>query len=516
MKLLIVDDEQLTREGLMSSVNWRSLGIFDIFLADDGINGLETAKREKPEIILSDVRMPRMDGIAMAEKIKVILPDVCIIFMSGYSDKEYLKAAIKLKAINYVEKPLDPLEIEEAVLEAIEENKQLNRTKQSETLLSLERSSRLALLLTYPSQDVEGIDDLLRDFQYPPSTILYFTTIIVKLTNNFSENKGNSINTIHSQLDSFLMKYHLQSIHVSKHEQHIVYHIFGTVKPTPEIILKSSEHLKTLYSEIGTFFIVVGSTVNDIHKVYHSYSQAVILLQSSFFYEYNSILTDMNATALSSSVFTDPSSAFTEALSSKNKQEAEDILNRIFNYFKNNRSYLPNQVRDIYYKLFMIVQNSSKSQQVNAGAYSQIESILEYIENFQTLSELHKSLLQKIDDYFEAIDNQVQENSTIYMIKDFIQKNFMNDTLSVKDISEHVYLSTSYVCTLFKTETHQTLNQYITEYRMEKAKQLLSDPRYKITDISSKVGYSDGNYFSKSFKKIVGLSPSEYREKVLK
>ena len=92
----------------------------------------------------------------------------------------------------------------------------------------------------------------------------------------------------------------------------------------------------------------------------------------------------------------------------------------------------------------------------------------------------------------------------------------MNDTLSVKDISEHVYLSTSYVCTLFKTETHQTLNQYITEYRMEKAKQLLSDPRYKITDISSKVGYSDGNYFSKSFKKIVGLSPSEYREKVLK
>lgn len=164
----------------------------------------------------------------------------------------------------------------------------------------------------------------------------------------------------------------------------------------------------------------------------------------------------------------------------------------------------------------MIVQNSCRSQQVTAGTESQIESILEYIEKFQTLAELHKSLLSKIDDYFEALNNQVSENSTIFMIKEFIQKNFMNDTLSVKDISEHVYLSTSYVCTLFKTETQQTLNQYITDYRMEKAKQLLSDPRYKITDISSKVGYSDGNYFSKSFKKIVGLSPSEYREKVLK
>ena len=100
------------------------------------------------------------------------------------------------------------------------------------------------------------------------------------------------------------------------------------------------------------------------------------------------------------------------------------------------------------------------------------------------------------------------------MIKDYISRNYMNDTLSVKDISSHVYLSTSYVCTFFKSETGQTLNQYLTEFRMEKAKQLLSDPRYKISEISSKVGYTDGNYFGKSFKKYSGFSPSEYREKM--
>ena len=69
----------------------------------------------------------------------------------------------------------------------------------------------------------------------------------------------------------------------------------------------------------------------------------------------------------------------------------------------------------------------------------------------------------------------------------------MNETLSVKDISSHVFLSTSYVCTFFKNETGQTLNQYLTEYRMEKSKQLLKDARFKISDISSQVGYSDGN-----------------------
>ena len=103
----------------------------------------------------------------------------------------------------------------------------------------------------------------------------------------------------------------------------------------------------------------------------------------------------------------------------------------------------------------------------------------------------------------------------VFQIKEFIQQNYAAPSLSVPDVSEHVHLSPSYVCTVFKNETGQTLNQYLTDYRIKMSKQFLSDPRYKIADISSKVGYSDGNYYSKAFKKIVGLSPSEYREKML-
>ena len=107
------------------------------------------------------------------------------------------------------------------------------------------------------------------------------------------------------------------------------------------------------------------------------------------------------------------------------------------------------------------------------------------------------------------------ENPTIAFIKDYISRNYSNEELSVREIGEHAFLSASYVCTYFKNETGQTLNQYLTAYRIEKAKQLLQDPRYQISDISARVGYSNGNYFSKSFKKLVGLSPSEYREKML-
>ena len=107
MKLLIVDDEELTRTGVISSIDWQSIGIREVLQADDGINGIEVARVHRPDIVLCDVRMPRLDGIAMLEQLEEILPDIVPVFMSGYSDKEYLKAAIKLKAVNYIEKPLN-------------------------------------------------------------------------------------------------------------------------------------------------------------------------------------------------------------------------------------------------------------------------------------------------------------------------------------------------------------------------------------------------------------------------
>ena len=87
MKLLIVDDEELTRTGVISSIDWQSIGIREVLQADDGINGIEVARVHRPDIVLCDVRMPRLDGIAMLEQLEEILPDIVPVFMSGYSDK---------------------------------------------------------------------------------------------------------------------------------------------------------------------------------------------------------------------------------------------------------------------------------------------------------------------------------------------------------------------------------------------------------------------------------------------
>lgn len=530
MKLLIVDDEELTRTGVISSIDWTALGIEEVLQADDGMNGLEMARLHKPEIILCDVRMPRMDGIVMLERLESIIPDTVPIFMSGYSDKEYLKAAIKLKAVNYIEKPLDPEEIRAAVLEARELYNQKLRSHQGETLHSMETASRLAMLLTTPYEtNSESISQLAGELSLRLTPGTFFTAFIVKL-DAAAELSAPLPDERHQAFQEFLKYYHLDCIHVEKHTQYIVYYVFGTVRPSETIMKSIGDFLCRQYTSGSKFFIVAGEAAAGISKAYQSYTSAVILLQSCFFFPAGTFLA-----AEASSVFSVPDAvgnvarmrrqssasrqfppapekSFGELLSSKDKDGCTALLDVLFTFYDRNPDILPNQVKDLYYKLFIVLEDIRRQQQLMGNPEQ--GNIVDTLEKCFTFQELHQTLLDKTEAFFIDAQNAVTENPTIFLIKDYIGKNYMNETLSVKDISAHVFLSASYVCTFFKNETGQTLNQFLTEYRMEKAKQLLGDSRYKITDISSKVGYSDGNYFGKSFKKYTGFSPSEYREKM--
>lgn len=518
MKLLIVDDEELTRTGVVSSIDWNSLGIQEIIQADDGIHGLEAARLHRPEIILCDVRMPRMDGIAMLEKLEETLPDCVPIFMSGYSDKEYLKAAIKLKAVNYIEKPIDLSEVYDAVLEAKELYKQKQRTHHGETLHSMETASRLALQLTIPfGSNSEIIAHLQEELSLHFSAPTYFTAFIVKL-DTVPELDKLSIGDIFHKLKEYLKPFHMDCIYVEKKLRNLVYFIFGQTKPTATTIQYIGDFLCQEYSALGKFFISSGDVFSGISKAYNSYASAVILLQSSFFFQSNSFLwpalfENFTSEDTKATIPADPEKQFAEALSSKDRAACAELLEHLKVRFYQNHTLLQNQVKDLYYKLFLLLENTRKQLKIPSPEAHQ-DSIVDAVEKCFTFLELHAALVKKTDEFFSDTENTVQENPTIFLIKEYISQHYMDETLSVKDISAHVFLSASYVCTFFKNETGQTLNQYLTEYRMEKAKQLLSDSRYKISDISSKVGYSDGNYFGKSFKKYSGLSPSEYREKM--
>ncbi len=523
MKLLIVDDEELTRTGLISSLDWMSLGIREIYQADDGINGLSIARLYHPEIILCDVRMPRMDGITMLEQLEKELPDTIPVFMSGYSDKEYLKAAIRLKAVTYIEKPLDPEEVREAIKEAQELYIQKARSRRAETMHSMENVSRLALLLTsaYEANKHE-IHSLLQETCLPIGKQTFFTAFVAKLDIDL-ELIRTQINQIRQKLENYFSPSRWNVLFAEKRHQYLVYFLYGNQNPPAAFIRKFGDYLCLQHKALARCIITAGDICMGVHQAYSSYASAVILLQNCFFYPENTFYTATDINSLSSQVsdtgqtadaLHHPEKHFINLLSEHNNYNCMQFLDTLYHFYEKNHYILTNQVKDTYYMLFLTLENTRRQQKM-VPASSGSDSIMEALEKCFTFQDLHNSLVEQTRCFFDDARNFVPENPTIRMIKEFIEKNYANELLSVKDISEHVALSTSYLCTFFKNETGQTLNQYLTEYRMEKSKQLLDNPRYKIAEISSMVGYNDGNYFGKSFKKYTGLTPSEYREKSL-
>ena len=515
MKLLIADDEILTRNGLVTSIDWKSLGIDQVFEASDGMEAYNTACTSKPDIILSDIRMPRLSGIEFAEKIKEILPDTSLIFMSGYSDKEYLKAAIRLKAITYVEKPLDLQEVKDSVQEAINEHQTRLQTRSSMKLQSKETSSRLAQLLTRPYNEKQEEVDELTDklsIHFTPQT--YFTSFIVKLRSG--DFNAALLKEPFDRFQDILEHYHLKSLAVRLHNVHYVFHILGEKVPSDTVFSSIENYLKEMFSPFGDFYISRGETVRGITKVYQSYASTVILLQSSFFTTVNSVLDQkkLESDATSKTVPSGSVEQFLTLLVDNNQEDTRSFLDNLYQVYFNNTKLLPNQVKDIYFRLFSSLTTCRQKLKLTSESTGQ-ESILQHLEECFSFDEMHQLLCTRTEELFQSIEGASQEDSTIFMIKDYISKHYSEERLSIKEIGDHVFLSASYICTYFKTQTGQTLNQYITEYRMERAMQLLQDKRYAITDISEKVGYNNGNYFGKSFKKFTGLTPSQYRDKML-
>lgn len=521
MRLLIVDDEELTRSGLISSISWHELGIEEVFQAADGLQGLEAAGEIRPEIILCDVRMPRMDGIRMAKEINRLLPDSAIIFMSGYSDKEYLKAAIRLRAVRYVEKPLNPVEICEAVLEAAEHCRKRLKVLQSETHLLAEQTRELALLLTFPyRKNSNSIRRLWSLLHLPPAAQTSVTVMLLKFDTQALFTDGTLL-TLPDAINTFLKSYGLFALVTHRYQNYLVIHICGSRHFSSRDRTEVLSFLETRLLPYRNYYITCGQNAADLSAAYQSYETSVFLMESSFFFEPNTVLTSDTlagsapAKPVVSHIPSGLLQAFADAVLSQNEEAAICHLDDIHQFYYHNTTALSDHAKETYYRLFTCLEDSRIKLKITAAdePISDGKTVMRYLEEFFSLSMLHEAILSRTHGFFHDLRHRTEENPTIYLIKRYIRDSYARETLSVKDISEHIHLTASYLCTMFKAETNKTLNQYLTEFRMEQAKKLLKDPRYKISEISSLVGYSDGNYFGKSFKKTVGVSPSEYREK---
>lgn len=511
MKLLIADDEILTREGLLSGIHWADIGIDQVLLASDGQEALDIALLQHPDILLSDIRMPKIDGIELANRIQEDQPDTVIIFMSGYSDKEYLKAAIRLQAVSYVEKPLSLSEVRETVAEAVKRRTDALRTKQGVRLYSAEKAGRLSALFTRPYRDHDSeIQQLLSDLKLPPRPARCVTYILTCKEGAFA---GEQLDSTLAGFSDFLTPRHGSHIHSRISSGRLTIHVLFEKYVSDIVLAETDRNLCQSFRALGTFSLCRGTYADSIGKLYNSYMTAALLTQSSFFHPACTLLAyseNDDREPAASPLQKDAHRLFYESLTTEDKTGCDRILQSLYSHFEKNTGLLPTSAKDIYYRFLSALQDAKGYFRMT---YEE-ENALSLIETSFNLDELHAGLENAVRLFFEEVKQSAKEDKTIYLIKEYISANFHHESLSIKEMADHVYLSASYLCTYFKNQTGQTLNQYLTDYRMKKAMHLLADPRIPVSDISAKVGYSNGNYFGKSFKKYTGLSPSKYREKL--
>lgn len=519
LSLLIVDDETATREGLRTAIDFKSLGISSIAEASNGLEGLRIASSVSPDIIISDVRMPRMDGVQMLERVRSLLPDCVFIFMSGYSDKEYLKAAIRLRAVSYVEKPLHFPEIEEAVKEAVALCRNLLEQKDAASVKESVTSSRLALRLTFPTAEKELYElSYLRERYGKNVRFSSAATILLKIRNE-------NIADFPYLAEAEERIRHLRSrdpIHIISAEKHpgmFVLHLYREGLLKPEDILDAGNTVKAVLPDVLEYYITCGPSVGSVTKLYDSYSTAAVLMEQAYFLPSRSVYSyaerpEGRNTPIDIS---DEITAFIAALDNQDRSQAENALKTMKDKLAGNTVLPRHSVTASYYRAASrLIEYRQAAHLPPTELTASLDTFIYALSSCFSFDEMHALLKSETVKFFKDLSSVSPESTQVYMIREYIRAHYDDPYLSTKEISEYIMLSASYACTLFKNETGKTLNQYLTEFRMEKAKQFLANPRGTITNIASRCGYNDSNYFGKAFKKYTGLSPSEYRDTIVK
>lgn len=514
MKILIVDDEALVRNGLKNSINWESLGISTVLLADDGVQAVRLAHQEQPAIILTDVRMPRMDGIEMATRLRQLLPDTRLIFMSGYSDKEYLKAAIHLKAVSYVEKPIDLREVEAAVAEAVRLHKEHTSNRDAQIVRSYMEKAQLAVALTQMTdQNEETIRRAWNALGLPPGNKLWFSVVLVHLTDVSHYDELSGLTDFLHRLQETAQQKQLAFLYSNRNESRILFHLYRQSELTREQVVWFTSQLRGCLNDRYHFFIAAGSPVQGLRRIPVSYQSAAETLNRGFFSGLNAVLLWDEAKQPSPSIDLDGCIAdFLAAVSAAEYEKARQREETLYQDMLRHAQLPADVIKNTYYQFISILERVATKSCIPFSRQEQ--SPWQIVSECHTAHELHKYFLDMMEEYVRLAEGEREENELIFLMKDYVRKNYQQDYLSVQEVANAVGLSTAYACTLFRQETGGTINRFIVNYRVERAKQLLANPRFRITNIASQLGFADSNYFGKCFKRIVGLSPSEYREKV--
>ena len=518
IQLLLVEDEAKTRNGLLNHIDWKNLGIDMLQTAQSAEEALELCEEYQPDIILSDIRMRKMNGLEMCFALREKYPHCKIIIISGYADKEYLKAAIELGSISYVEKPIDLEELEHAIkktVKAVLEDR--NSIRNNERLLQnqefLKKETFLSLLRAHKADGpLELSELLLREYESYRVCVLRFSKPVLQTVLKKKEVLQRLKPEELSQAGGFLYGEFTDN-------RHMVLLLCGEsllISEKSEIVKRLEAVCEKPCGELSVF-LALGDLVDTPCQIHSSYEHAREAEKAVFYKGYSHRESYCEKKEKKIVLNQEDMGSFKSFLIRGDQEAARRHIRELSKTLREMQAEASAYVLSIYFELekLLIAEQERLSLESREKREEKYQVEIQAIEGMDTISEIEAHLVSQIEELFTMAQKDQSSSLMITRVMRYINEHYQQKNLSVKQIAAELYITPTYLSSLFKRKTGNTLGEYLTKVRMERSVQLLSDLRLKTYEVALAVGYEDPSYFAKVFKKEYGIAPSEYRERKL-
>lgn len=532
IKVFLVEDEMVIRNGIVKSINWEKEGYRLVGEASDGELAYPMILKEKPDILLTDIKMPFMDGLELSRLVKQELPDTKILIFSGYDEFEYAKEAIRISVTEYLLKPVSSeqlLEVMRRISKQIEqdrEEREILRQYQEDMKENVERERQ-----NFFSHVIRGevsIGEAVKngkkygmDLSAGFYSIILFKIFSTPEENIVSEHIWKICEKIETKVDEIPYAYYFQ--------RGIDGWVFLLTAESKEQMEERQKNLCDCLAEIMKnerkveYFGGIGKPVERIRNLGQSFRDAERIFAERFTRQSNQFLSGFEKM----DVYKDDEFQIKDLgdvgksremiekfLNNGTKEELEEFMDTYFIRMKEDKlqSTLMRQyiIMDIY---IVIMSFCEKIDAVNHDYQQETEKLKSTIQNMNSVSEIRAYITYMLNQAIELRDSISKKRyaDIIKAAEKMISEHYMSEEISLNSVADSVGMSPSYFSSVFSKESGKTFVEFLTETRMEKAKELLMCSTLKTSEIGYEVGYKDPHYFSYIFKKTQGCSPKDYR-----
>lgn len=533
IKAIIADDEPKIIQLIRLLGNWKKYGIEIVEECHDGATALASIRKHKPDLVLSDIQMPDIDGLELIRLTREAQIESRFILISGYRHFEYARSAIALNVIDYLLKPIEEEQLNKTLEKACREIEQSRENRENKEKLDMLRAKQNREKLEHFWEDFifwreeERRERMTASFRSIELCNAQYHTafsekcfMVVFMCSNIASLLTRHYSLLEDEMERRIDKYFGEFALCYYHVSYLG--CITVLNFAPENRKKIREGISALYysvrdlSEVyGELFLTFGvSTVKEhIRDLKEAYFEA----QSA---EWGRLITMRNGVLDYSQIAGLQRINDTEILTHSELREMLDCMKYLrreelgFAFKKlSERSGLygncyPGSMADVFFRITDAVREytaEENPQLVENLNYCYLES--------RTFPELIKKVYQTLDEYMEGEQKKSKEKlgKPIHEAVYYIRKHYAQP-ISQADAAQAGNISVPYLSRLFKEELGIGFNEYLTQVRLEESEKLLSDTALSIKEIAAAVGYPDEKYYSKLYKKTKGIKPSEYRK----